>query len=129
MAWTYDITTNRGKVRFLSTDSDTLNQIFDDSEIDFCLTTTGNDIYEAAALTCETWARSQSKIAISARLADGSNVVLVSPTILLMLAQKIRDSASNSQIAFGLIDTTTPNDFLESYHPSWRGIYDLPVVE
>lgn len=55
MAFTYDVTTNRGKVRFLvqdTTDSTARPALLQDAEIDFTLETEAN-IYMAAAMCCD----------------------------------------------------------------------------
>lgn len=52
MAWTYDITTTLGKVRFLVGDTDTNDQLLSDAEVNFCLAENGNQ-YMAASLACE----------------------------------------------------------------------------
>lgn len=49
MAWTYDITTDRGKVRFLIQDTNTNIQLLTDAEVDFALSQNPN-IYRAAAI-------------------------------------------------------------------------------
>ena len=52
MAFTYDSTTARGRVRLLVSDTDTAtaaNQIFDDDEIDAFLALENNEVYAAAA--------------------------------------------------------------------------------
>ena len=58
MAFTYDITTDRGRVRLLCTDTDdTIGapaQYFQDSEIDFFLTAMSSSVLRAAALALYT---------------------------------------------------------------------------
>lgn len=49
MPWTYDITTSRGKVRFLIQDTNTNIQLLTDDEVDFALSQSPN-IYRAAAI-------------------------------------------------------------------------------
>lgn len=50
MAYTYDVTTDRGQVRLLCTDTDALNPIFEDNEIDAFLTMMSSNVLRAAAL-------------------------------------------------------------------------------
>ena len=50
MAWTYDITNSRGKVRFLIQDTNTNVQLLTDAEVDFALSQNPN-IYRAAAIS------------------------------------------------------------------------------
>ena len=49
MAWTYDVTTNRGKVRFMVGDTDTTDQLLTDAEVDFLLGEEGNNYLAAAS--------------------------------------------------------------------------------
>lgn len=49
MPWTYDITTDRGRVRFLVQDTNTNVQLLSDAEIDFALSQSAN-IFRAAAI-------------------------------------------------------------------------------
>lgn len=53
MAFTYDINTNRGKVRRLCSDTDSGDQIFTDDEIDFFLDEASDNIYGAASAACD----------------------------------------------------------------------------
>ena len=129
MAWTYDITTDRGKVRFLCTDSDTTSQVFDDSEIDACLSLSPSNVFSAAALACETWARSRSKISERIRNADGTISQRYTMGELLALAKSLREAALSGALITDRIKVTSPNEMLDSYRPEWRGINDLPVVE
>jgi len=48
--YTYDLTTNRGKVRLLITDRDAANEIFNDTEIDTFLVLMGDNVLRAAAI-------------------------------------------------------------------------------
>lgn len=48
--FTYDVTTNRGKVRLLITDRDAANEIFNDNEIDAFLSMMGSNVFRAAAI-------------------------------------------------------------------------------
>ena len=52
MSFTYDVTTNRGKTRFLCGDTDSADAILQDDEIDFCIDQAGNN-FGAAAIACE----------------------------------------------------------------------------
>lgn len=68
MSFTYDPTTNRGKVRLLLADTDTAtvaNQIFSDAEIDAFLSMESGEIYAGAAAGCEALAAAASHSAIS----------------------------------------------------------------
>lgn len=128
MAFTYDITTPRGKVRLLCTDVDGTNAIFDDAEIDTFLLLAPANLFSAAALACETWARSQSRLDAATRAGDTTDTRRT-PESLLKLAALLRDSALNGGLVTDQISTSTPGELLDSFRPEWRGINDLPVVE
>jgi hypothetical protein len=48
--FTYDVTTDRGRVRLLITDRDAANEIFNDNEIDAFLALMDNNVFRAAAI-------------------------------------------------------------------------------
>ena len=48
--FTYDVTTDRGKVRLLITDRDAAHEIFNDDEIDAFLSMMSNNVLRAAAV-------------------------------------------------------------------------------
>ena len=50
MAFTYDVTTDRGKVRLLITDRDAAHEIFNDDEIDAFLSMMSGNVLRAAAV-------------------------------------------------------------------------------
>ena len=52
MAVTYDISTDRGKVRFLVGDTDVDDAFLQDDEIDLCLTLTSSVVRDAAVRAC-----------------------------------------------------------------------------
>lgn len=67
MAFTFDPTTARGKVRLLVADTDTVteaNQVFSDAEIDAFLSLEDNEIYAAAAAAAQSMAAMASRSAI-----------------------------------------------------------------
>ena len=67
MAFTFDPTTSRGKVRLLISDTDDVteaNQVFTDAEIDAFLALESNDVYAAAASACQSMAANASRSAI-----------------------------------------------------------------
>ena len=70
MAFTYDPTTNRGKVRLFLGDTDTAtsaNQIFTDAEIDAFLSIESSEVYAAAAAGCESLAAAATHSAVVVR--------------------------------------------------------------
>jgi hypothetical protein len=76
MPFTYDITTNRGKVRALIPDRlivDTNGDqayFFDDAEIDYLLTAEGNVVKKAAALGLEIMASDEAYVQKALKLLD-----------------------------------------------------------
>lgn len=129
MAFTYDITTDRGKVRALATDVDSVTYTFNDAEIDAFIALQPASLFAAAALAVETWARAQARLSQSIKEGDTAQTRR-SVTDLLALAESLRSAAlSGSGVVTGEIDTSTPGELLDSFRPEWRGINDLPVVE
>jgi hypothetical protein len=129
MAFTYDVTTNRGKVRLLTTDANSTSYTFEDAEIDAFIAMAPANLYVAAALAVETWARTRAKIATTTRNSDGSAVVRPSMSELLRLAKSLREFALSGALVTDTWDISTPNELLDSYRPEWRNITDIPVVE
>ncbi len=78
MAFTYDTTTDRGRVRMLITDRDETNPIFQDAEIDAFLDMNDDSIRLAAASALETIATDQAlvlKVLVTLDLeTDGAKV-------------------------------------------------------
>ena len=77
MAFTYNLATDRGKVRLIIDDKDTVtvaNQFFDDDEIDCFLTLAGDldsePIRTASAMALETWASNQVMVLKLVQLLD-----------------------------------------------------------
>ena len=77
MAFTYVLTTDRGKVRLIIDDKDTdtvANQFFDDDEIDCFLTLAGDldgdTVMHASALCLDTWATNQALVLKKVVLLD-----------------------------------------------------------
>ncbi len=73
MAFTYDPTTLRGKVRLLLGDTDTestKNQIFTDADIDAFLSLENDEVYAAAAAGAESIAASKARSAIAWEALD-----------------------------------------------------------
>jgi hypothetical protein len=91
MPWTYDPSTERGKVRLLCTDSDTNYQIFTDAEIDAFLAIENSAVRLAAAAALERIAASQTlllkKLTMLDLQTDGPSMARE----LRALAQQLRD--------------------------------------
>ncbi|MCX6024018.1 MAG: hypothetical protein NTZ05_20260, partial [Chloroflexi bacterium] len=73
MAFAYDVTTDRGKVRLLIPDRDTAtvaNQFFTDAEIDAFLSMEGDNVKRAAASGLETMASNEAYVQKVIKLLD-----------------------------------------------------------
>lgn len=73
MAFSYDPTTARGRVRLLVADTNTADatkQIFTDDEVDAFLALEDQEVYGAAAAACSSIAASASKSALAYRALD-----------------------------------------------------------
>ena len=74
MAFTYDLSTNRGKVRLLIQDTDETYEFYSDAEIDAFLTIAGeldgDTVFYASALALESWASNQVLILKVVTLLD-----------------------------------------------------------
>jgi len=107
VAFTFDPTTARGKVRLLVGDTDTVaerNQIFTDADIDAFLELEGQSVYGAAAAACRAIAASaaRSRVAMKAtgntrsvwlEMADGlDEKAITNDPIELMDAAEYRTS-------------------------------------
>ena len=73
MAFTYDLSTNRGKVRLKIRDTDTADatrQLFDDDEIDFFITEASVDLNLAAAGALDAVSANAALLAKSQKIGD-----------------------------------------------------------
>lgn len=70
MPATYDVTTDRGRVRLLITDTDTTQPIFQDAEIDAFLAMEADSLKRAAAAALDVIASNESLVQKYIRLQD-----------------------------------------------------------
>ena len=70
MAWTFDPSTSRGRVRLLIGDDDTDNQIFQDASIDAFLALEGDEVKLGAAAALEAIAAKQALILKVMKVGD-----------------------------------------------------------
>jgi hypothetical protein len=74
MAFTYDLSTDRGKVRLIIQDSNATYPFYTDEEIDAFITIAGNmegdSVFNAAAVALESWASNQVLILKVVTLLD-----------------------------------------------------------
>lgn len=91
MAFTYDSTTDRGKVRLLGRDRKTPGHLYEDTEIDTFLSMAGNSVFLAAAFMLENTAADQVLLLKHITLLDiKTNGPLVSAE-LRELAKQLRE--------------------------------------
>lgn len=69
MAFIYDVTTNRGKVRLMVADTDSGNILLQDDEIDFFIETEAN-IYFAAAMAAAAISAQYYRLATNKKVGD-----------------------------------------------------------
>ena len=99
MAFTYDLTTDRGKVRLLSTDSVEAYEIFDDDDIDAFLSLESSNVKKAAALALETIASSEVLVQKRIKLLDLSTDGPAESAELLKRAALLRSQADADEEA------------------------------
>ena len=91
--WTYDVTTDIGKVRLLIGDKDiapTTDAQFSDEEIQAFLTMAGNSLLLAASYALESWASAITGTLTSERIGDYSYTAKDAET-KMALAKKYRE--------------------------------------
>ena len=72
MAFTYDLTTDRGKVRLLINDITAADYQFEDDEIDAFLSMASNSLLLAASYALESWAASLTGAMTAEKIGDYS---------------------------------------------------------
>ncbi|KKL78369.1 hypothetical protein LCGC14_2025560 [marine sediment metagenome] len=116
MAFTYDITTNRGKVRLLISDTDSTDYQFEDDEIDAFLTMASGSLLLAASYALESWAATLTNDYDAEKIGDYSytNKKAANKTAL---AKKYREEDATSPYLTwsemdlsGVEDTTVSED-------------------
>ena len=74
MAFTFDVTTDRGKVRLLIQDTDETYEFYNDAAIDAFITMAGyldgNTVFNASAIALESWASNQVMVIKVVELLD-----------------------------------------------------------
>ena len=97
MAFTFDLTTDRGKVRLLCTDSVAAYEIFSDDSIDAFLTLESSNVKKAAALALETIASSEVLVQKRIKLLDLSTDGPAESAELLKRAGLLRGQAADDE--------------------------------
>ena len=108
MAFTYDLTTNRGKVRLKIRDTDTADatrQLFNDDEIDFFLTEAITDLNLAAAGALDAISANAALLAKMEKIGDYSIDSKAMAAAVMKIAAHYR-SLSEQAPAFGFAEQT-----------------------
>ncbi len=100
MAFTYDVTTDRGKVRLLIPDSNPSAYVFEDAEIDAYLTIE-DGVRRATALALETLASNEALVLKVIRILDLSTDGARTSDALLKRAALLRGQAGEDDAASG----------------------------
>lgn len=98
MAFTYDPTTSRGRVRLLITDTDGSNVIFQDAEIDAFLALEDSSVKRAAASALDQIASSEALVQKRIRLLDLSTDGPAVAKALREHAAALRDQADKEEV-------------------------------
>lgn len=99
MTFSYDIETDRGKVRLLATDTQSDRVIFDDDEIDAFLAIEGS-VFPAAALALETIAANEALVQKRIKLLDLTTDGPAVADALAKRAASLRERAAASSVPF-----------------------------
>lgn len=100
MAYTYDLTTNVGKVRLRIRDTRGPTTVFfQDDEIEFFLTENAMNVRRAAADALDTWASDEAMVTKAVRLLDISTNGPAVAQALRAHAALLRDLADEAEMA------------------------------
>lgn len=117
MAFTYDVSTKRGQVRLLISDTDPASALFEDDEIDAFLTLADSNVFLAAAMAIESLLREKG-VRLARRIKrDRYETEEHGIRDLADLAKKLRDDAVGSGVSVGAIAAS--GEHLDSYLPQW----------
>lgn len=97
MVFTYDLGTDRGKVRLLIRDTDASEPIFEDDELNVFLALESSSVKRAAALALETMASNEAYVSKAVKLLDLSTDGPATGKALLERAAKLREQAADEE--------------------------------
>jgi len=98
MAFTYDVTTDRGKTRLLCTDTNSDVYLFSDAEIDaFLSMAINNDVRRAASMALRTIAANEVLVQKRIKLLDLSTDGPAEAEALRKLAESLEDQANTEE--------------------------------
>lgn len=101
MAFTYDLSTDTGKVRLLVPDRNSSEPVFQDNEISTFLDLEGGSIHRAAALALETVATDEALVLKVAKLLDTETDGAKLAETLLKRAASLRKQADGQDARSG----------------------------
>lgn len=101
MAFTFDVSTNRGKVRLLVPDTSSSAYVFADAEIDAFLSIEASSVRRAAALALETLASNQALVLKVIKIMDLQTDGAKLSDALLKRADRLREQADFDDMADG----------------------------
>jgi len=99
MAFTYDTTTNTGKIRLLVFDTDSTNYVFEDAELAVFYDIEGDSLKRAAALALETMASNEAFVLKVITLMDLRTDGAATAKALLQRAGLLRSQADDEEFA------------------------------
>jgi len=106
MACTYDISTNRGKVRRLINDTSTTSCTFPDTEIDAFLTMAGGSVLLAASYACEALAATVMASLTSEKIGDYAYTAKAADNYIALAKKYREEDASTPSSAWASMDLT-----------------------
>jgi len=102
MAFTYIVSTDRGRVRMLCTDRDETNPIFEDDEIDAFLAIEDESVRLAAALALETIASDQVLVLKVVKTLDTTTDGAAVADAILKRAASLRQAEADAPGGFAI---------------------------
>lgn len=100
MGFTYDVTTDRGKVRMLITDVNAVDYCFEDDEIDAYLTLNSSNVYKAAAFALITIAANEALVSKRIKILDLTTDGPAVAEALRKLAKEYLEEAEEAEDTF-----------------------------
>lgn len=99
MAFTYDVSTDRGKIRLMIPDNTSTSYVFEDDEIDAFLSLEYDNPRRATALALETIASNEAMVQKVIKLLDLQTDGAKTSDALLKRAKLLRDQADRADAA------------------------------
>ncbi len=106
MAFTYDITTDRGKVRLLIGDTNAADYQFEDDEIDAFLTLANSSLLLAASYALESWAASLTGDYDAEKIGDYSYTNKKAANKMTLAKKYREEDASNPYLTWAEMNLT-----------------------